>query len=66
MRSNSPDQKGVTLERCDSKVFVASIFQQVAAGKGRTKGNLIKLIALQSAIDALDKAYEDEKADMVG
>ena len=34
--------------------------------KGRTKGNLIKLIALQSAIDALDKAYEDEKADMVG
>jgi len=35
-------------------------------GKGRTKGNLIKLIALQSAIDALDKAYEDEKADMVG
>jgi len=36
------------------------------AAKGKTKGNLIKLIALQSAIDALDKAYEDEKADMVG
>jgi hypothetical protein len=34
--------------------------------KGRTKGNLVKLILLQSAIDALDKAYEDEKADMVG
>ena len=34
--------------------------------KRRTKGDLIKLIALQSAIDALDKAYEDEKADMVG
>jgi hypothetical protein len=25
-----------------------------------------KLIAIQSAIDALDKAYQDEKADMVG
>ena len=35
-------------------------------GKGRTKGHLIKLIALKSAIDALNKAYEDEKADMVG
>jgi hypothetical protein len=34
--------------------------------KGRTKGNVSKLIALQSAIDALDKAYEDEKEDMVG
>ena len=34
--------------------------------KGRTKGNLTKLIVLQSAIDMLDKAYEDEKADMVG
>jgi hypothetical protein len=34
--------------------------------KVRTKGSVIKLIALQSAIDALDKAYEDEKADMVG
>jgi len=34
--------------------------------KRRTKGNLIKLIAIQSAIDALDKAYQDEKADMVG
>jgi hypothetical protein len=34
--------------------------------KRRTKGNFIKLIALQSAIDALDKAYQDEKADMVG
>jgi hypothetical protein len=28
--------------------------------------NLVKLIALQSAIDALDKPYQDEKADMVG
>jgi hypothetical protein len=34
--------------------------------KRRTKGNLIKLIAIQSAIDALDKAYQDEKVDMVG
>ena len=34
--------------------------------KGRTKGKLTKLIVLQSAIDMLDKAYEDEKADMVG
>jgi hypothetical protein len=34
--------------------------------KRRTKGNLIKLIAIQSAIDALDKAYQDEKEDMVG
>ena len=34
--------------------------------KVRTKGNVIKLIALQSAIDALDKAYEDEKEDMAG
>ena len=34
--------------------------------KGRTEGNVGKLIKLQSAIDALDKAYEDEKADMVG
>ena len=34
--------------------------------KRRTKGNLVKLIALQSAIDILDKAYQDEKADMVG
>ena len=34
--------------------------------KRRTKGSLVKLIALQAAIDALDKAYQDEKADMVG
>jgi len=34
--------------------------------KKRTKGTLVKLIALQAAIDALDKAYQDEKADMVG
>jgi hypothetical protein len=34
--------------------------------KARTKGNLTKLIVLQAAIDALDKAYDDEKADMVG
>jgi hypothetical protein len=34
--------------------------------KRRTKRNLIKLIPIQSAIDALDKAYQDEKADMVG
>ena len=33
--------------------------------KRRAKGNLIKLIAIQQLIDALDKAYEDEKADMV-
>ena len=31
-----------------------------------TGGNVAKLIELQSAIDALDKAYEDEKADMAG
>src|SRR5262245_36307853 len=34
--------------------------------KRRTKGSLIKLIAIQSAIDTLDKAYQDEKEDMVG
>ena len=34
--------------------------------KRRTKGSQVKLIALQAAIDALDKAYQDEKADMVG
>jgi hypothetical protein len=37
-----------------------------STAKGRTKGILVKLILLQSAIDALHKAYEDEKADMAG
>jgi hypothetical protein len=33
---------------------------------GKAEENLRALIMLQAAIDALDKAYEDEKADMLG